>query len=308
MYTIETDNLTLKLEIVPVGALRPHEATLPSVADRLQVEFQNWAHLQNPIIVDENHVVLDGNHRAVVFRRLGFRFMPVCKIDYFNATARLRYWFRRLDNLPGVGLLSNTLTAMGACLDPVGGRRRLRAALENEVLCCGLQRGNHYSLVRFPPDMVNDAVSAYRTLHRFQQALETRGISVEYIPCRPVRRGKCDFETGSGQAVIWTPPISKEMVVAAARRKQVFAPKTTRHLIPARPLNVNVSSHWCKQPAGLEEINARFEAHLRTKRVRKFGPGQVIDGRYYEEELYIFFDPEGPAAGTAGRKKGTCHG
>ncbi len=80
------------------------------------------------------------------------------------------------------------------------------------------------------------------------------------------------------------------MVVDAVKKKKRFAPKTTRHLIPARPLNVNVPTYWFKEDISLEEINKRFLKLLERKNLRRFGPGQVVDGRYYEEELFVFFD------------------
>jgi len=43
--------------------------SIPHHADELILEFRNWANLQNPIIVDENHMVLDGHHRAFVFKK-----------------------------------------------------------------------------------------------------------------------------------------------------------------------------------------------------------------------------------------------
>ena len=35
-----------------------------------------------------------------------------------------------------------------------------------------------------------------------------------------------------------------------------------------------------------------FIDFLKKKKLRRFGPGQVIDGRYYEEELFIFLDED----------------
>ena len=67
MFRIEAENLELILEVVRVGSLLRHEEILPRVADRLILEFKNWASLHNPIIVDENNIVLDGNHRVYAF-------------------------------------------------------------------------------------------------------------------------------------------------------------------------------------------------------------------------------------------------
>ena len=101
MYTIETGDFTMHLEVVRVDALREHEETLPHVADTLALEFRNWARLQNPIIIEKNHIVLDGNHRTFVFKRLGFRFIPVCRIDYYSEHVGLGYWFRLIKGTGG---------------------------------------------------------------------------------------------------------------------------------------------------------------------------------------------------------------
>ena len=71
MFSIETEKLQLKLEIVLVESLSLHEQIIPKAANRLLLEFKNLANLQNPIIVDENNIVLDGNHRVSVARQLG---------------------------------------------------------------------------------------------------------------------------------------------------------------------------------------------------------------------------------------------
>lgn len=90
--------------------------------------------------------------------------------------------------------------------------------------------------------------------------------------------------------LIWTPQISKEMVVDAVNREKRFAPKATRHLIPARPINVNVPITLFREEISLEEINQKLSDFLKRKKLRRFGLGQVLNGRYYQEELYVFFD------------------
>ena len=92
------------------------------------------------------------------------------------------------------------------------------------------------------------------------------------------------------EVVIWTPQITKEMVVDAVKKGKIFSPRTTRHLIPSRPINVNVPSYWFKENISLEEINRRFSTFLARKHIKRFGPGQVIAGRYYGEELFIYFN------------------
>jgi len=290
MFCIETGNLKLELEVVPVNSLFQHEEVLPHVANKLVFEFKNWTNLQNPVIVDKNHIVLDGNHRVFVFKKLKFKYIPVCKVDYFNEVTQLRYWFRLLGRIESLESLKQIINDMNGSFREISDREALRKALENNNLSCGIQHGNFYASISFHEDVVNDAVSAYNALEKIQGKLLQNGLKIEYIPCQSVHESKFCDELKNNEVIIWTPQITKEMVVDAVKKEKRFAPKTTRHLIPARPLNVNVPTYWFKEDISLEEINKRFLKLLERKNLRRFGPGQVVDGRYYEEELFIFFD------------------
>lgn len=290
MFCIKTKSLELRLEVIPVESLFQHEDTLPHVVDELLLEFRNWANLQNPIIVDENNMVLDGNHRAFVFKELKFKYIPACRINYFNKSVELRYWFRLLENIEGVDLLKQIVEDMNGKLQQVDDQETLKKTLKNNNLDCGIQQGNFYASIRFNKDLVNDAVSAYAVLAKIQDRLIQEGIKLKYFPCQHMHETKFCSELKECEMVIWTPQITKEMVVAAAKREKVFAPRTTRHLVSPRPLNVNVPLYWFKENISLEEINRRFSQFLASKNLERFGPGQVIDGRYYGEELLFFFD------------------
>lgn len=290
MFCIETENLRMELEIAKVESLFLHERILPDVAERLIWEFRNWTNLENPIIIDENNIVIDGNHRAFVFKKLKFRYIPVCKIDYFHKDTKLRYWFRRLGRIKGVDLYRKIVEDHQGEFEEVADREALKNILDESCLGWGVQQGGFFASVKFREDVVNDAVSAYDMLERIQGELLKRGVRLEYIPCQHVYDEEFCKTLKGEEIIIWTPQITKEMVVDAARREKIFAPKTTRHLIPARPLNVNVPTAWFKEDISLEEINKRFSLFLERKEIRRLGPGQVINGRYYEEELFVFYD------------------
>lgn len=291
MYQLKSKKLCLTLEIVPVASLLEHEQILLDKANRLIFEFQNLASLQNPIIVDENHVVLDGNHRTYVFKQLRFRYIPVCKIDYFDPTTKLRCWFRLLGNISSFEMIQAGFESAGCQIFPVEDKMALQNAMDSNPGACGLQCSQQFFLVAFPDTVSQDAVAMYDLLQQIQQDLTASNVSLEYVPCNAVhKKDFCQMLT-SRNVVLWTPKLSKETVVSSAKENKVFAPKTTRHVLPARPLNVNIPGFWLKEKVSLEEINQRFHKHLRAKQVKRFAPGQIIDGRYYEEELYVFYNP-----------------
>ena len=290
MCCINTGSLELKLEVVPVESLLPHEATLPHIVNKLILEFTNLVQLQNPIIIDENDILLDGNHRVFVYKKLRFKYISVCKINYFNKNVKLRYWYRLLKNMKSVDLLKQVVEDMNGSVTQVTDKKTLKKVLENNSLNCGIQQGDFYAAISFNEDSVNDAVSAYDFLEKIQNKLLKKGVTLKYIPDQYVHERKFHDEVKDDEVVIWTPQITKEMVVDAAKKGKVFAPRTTRHLIPSRPINVNVPSYWFKENISLEEINKRFSTFLENKHIKRFGPGQVIAGRYYGEELFIYFD------------------
>jgi len=290
MFSIDTENLRLELEVVPVKSLFIHERILPDIAKQLILEFKNLANLENPVIVDRNGIVLDGNHRTYVFKKLDFKYIPVCRIDYFHRDMQLRYWFRLLGKIKDRDLIGEVVEELGGSLQEVADRESMERMLEEDCYRCGVQQASFFATITFDEDVITDAVSAYDMLEKIQDKITKRGVVLEYIPCQQVYDNQFCEALKDQEIVIWTPHITKEMVVEAARQKRVFAPKSTRHLIPARPLNVNIPTPWFKENITLEEINRRFARFLQAKGMRRLSPGQVIDGRFYEEELFVFFD------------------
>jgi hypothetical protein len=290
MFVIDTGHLKLQLEIVPVASLLLHEEVIPEKANELVLESRNWADLQNPIIVDQSCMVLDGHHRAFVFRKLGFGHILVCRIDYFNPAVQLRYWFRRLGNLEKGDSVRRIIEDMNGKLEQVDNAETLRNILSENRLQFGIQQDDYFAAVSFRKEVVGDAVSAYHLVEMMQKRLIQGGKAVAYIPCQALQNRDFCQDLRSDEMVIWTPQISKEMVVDAVNRGKRFAPKATRHLIPTRPINANVPISLFREQVSLEEINERLSDFLKRKKLRRFGPGQVLNGRYYQEELYVFFD------------------
>ncbi|MHA1682692.1 MAG: hypothetical protein ACTSUE_17265 [Promethearchaeota archaeon] len=290
MSILNAGTLELKLEIVPVKSLLQHERTIKKTISTLLLEFKNWANLQNPIIIDDNHVILDGNHRAMVFRELHYQFIPVCKINYFNPKVLLKYWFRKLSPVKNARTIKNVLSARGMTINTLHEQDEIIPALEKDRFSIGLKIGTFIATAKFHENAVSDAVSAYDALEEVTNAMLVDGTSLEYIPCQYMSDPTFCKALEETDLIIYTPRITKEMIVDAAKRGKVFAPKTTRHIIPARPINVNIPVAWFNRDVPLKTINEQFKKHLESKSIKHFGPGQIIDGRYYSEELFVFID------------------
>ena len=96
------------------------------------------------------------------------------------------------------------------------------------------------------------------------------------------------LDTGDADAVVIPPPISKKDVIEVALSGRVFIPKTTRHIVPARPLFVNVPLDLLRRKdISLEDANKELVEMLKKKKVKHLPPGARLDRRY-DEDLYVF--------------------
>lgn len=291
-FTIAHGDLRLELEIVRIESLSLHERVISTAAEDLAQKLRRLLHLENPVIVEKNSIVLDGNHRAHVLGELGFAYIPVCRIDYLHPGTKLRFWFRRFKNLKDGALVRNVVAELRGTYQEVENRESLEEALEAQCTCCGVQLADSFAVIRFGQE-VHDAVTAYNAVETIQERLMREGLKLEYVPCRGTQ-DTCECPE-PGEAVLWTPRITKEMVVNAAKRAQRFAPKSTRHLVPARPLNIDVPIRWLRGEHPLEAVNRKFLASLQNKEITHLPPGQVIHGRYFEEDLFVFRETKNPA-------------
>jgi hypothetical protein len=90
-------------------------------------------------------------------------------------------------------------------------------------------------------------------------------------------------------AVITLPKIDKAAVTKAGLTGRLLPHKVTRHVIPARPLGVDVPLRILTDAnMPLEKTNRQFVASLQARKIAREPPGAVIEGRRYEEETFIF--------------------
>ncbi|MBW2029658.1 MAG: hypothetical protein JRH06_01245 [Deltaproteobacteria bacterium] len=289
-FVIESKGFELELGIAGVESLFFHERVVHGLLEDLMAELSKCGILKNPVIIDRNNIVLDGNHRAFAFKKLGLRFIPTCKVDYFHRDIRLRYWFRLLRGVDSLIMVRARIEEAGGTLWEVANIETLEDKMKENPYSWGIQKGHSFACVLFDGDRVSDAVSAYDTLEGIQGKLKQRGVELEYIPCSRVHEEGFSVSLRDDELVILTPLITKEMVVEAVKAGKTFAPKSTRHLIPVRPVNVNTPIGWFEEDISLEEMKGRFKALLESKGLLRLEPGHEFQGRVYDEALLVFRD------------------
>ncbi|MBW1997987.1 MAG: hypothetical protein JRJ29_08505 [Deltaproteobacteria bacterium] len=287
---IRNKGFELELGVTGIDSLFLHERVVNEFMEGLVSELRSCGTLEDPVIIERNNIVLDGNHRTFAFRKLGLRFITVCRVDYFHEDIKLRYWFRLLRKVESLAIVTDMVKETGGTLCRVADLKSLEERMLENPYSCGIQQGDFFASVIFDGDVVKDAVSAYDKVEDIQRKLIKTGVELEYVPCRQVYEEDFPACLGDKEIIILTPRITKEMVVEAVMAGKIFAPKSTRHLIPVRPVNLNVPIGWFKEEIALEEISARVRELLDRKEVMRLEPGRDFKGRTYDEPLLVFQD------------------
>jgi hypothetical protein len=95
-YTILTQKSDLRIAIVPIDSLKPHEKGSPLYLKLIRKELLNDGVLKYPIIADEKtFVILDGMHRWLALKSLGYTRMPTILVDA-HQNPKIRIGRRRI--------------------------------------------------------------------------------------------------------------------------------------------------------------------------------------------------------------------
>ncbi|MEM2009586.1 MAG: ParB N-terminal domain-containing protein [Thermosphaera sp.] len=282
-FEIKTKHLTLKITLEEVSKLHIHEEIIPEMYEKLVEKIKQDGFFKDPVIVDEKTlVVLDGMHRVAAAQTLRFPYMPVCLIDYDNPEVKLKSWCRAV--VKASGKIDEVLSAIREVGLEVDGLNDISVAfdlLKSRKIIVAVVDGKSLFVVKSP---VNDIKSIYDWIKRVENALKDKGYEVKYITEEEA------FELAkSGQVVasLITPVITKEEVRSVALRGEVFIHKATRHIVPARPMNVRVPLEWLDGSIPLDRARKLLTDYLERRRIRTLPPGTVLDRRY-DEELFVF--------------------
>lgn len=94
--TILAEKSNLKIVLLPIDKLKPHEKGSPLYLELLRQEILRDGILKYPIIADKKtRVILDGMHRWLALKSLGYTLIPVMLADAFQ-NPQIRVGKRRI--------------------------------------------------------------------------------------------------------------------------------------------------------------------------------------------------------------------
>jgi len=263
-----------------ISTLYIHEETMPEVLLELVKDFKECRVIMHPIIVDKRtNVVLDGMHRIEAARRAGFRFFPVCKVNYQDPRIKLEQWYRIVKGFPTNKIERIITNLFPDFIEIVVQKTDSWIDEIKRVDTVGAFFSEKFYYV-IQSD-VKGLWEAFRVFSELEKRLSKMGFNIQFIP-------DSQFKRFLGNSTILAPkPLTKQDVVKYARKKRLFPRKTTRHVLPIRPLFLNVPIEFCigENP---DYVNEKFEEFIRQK-IPTECKGHIELDRLYEEETLLIF-------------------
>lgn len=275
---IRHEKLDLRIYLSSLSKLLLHEETIPERVAELKREFFHDQIVKVPIVVDASTcVVLDGMHRVAALRELNCACVPVCAVDYQNPSIRVGAWYRTMSGESSPDQVKSTLSASRLMLDAFS--FDMTRFMENPMLAVLFANGECYRLM-------SSSSQTFDTLRITEQCIRDLGFVIKFETEHHAFQALINKGTG---AIMTLPKIDKASIREAGLTGQLLPHKVTRHIVPARPLGVNVPiKTLTDQTVKIAEANRRFVADLETRTITREPSGAIIDGRRYDEETFIF--------------------
>jgi L-serine kinase (ADP) len=274
-YSIAGGRIPILITLRKISDLKPHEETVAEDLAKLVDALTENPVLRHPIIADwRTGIVLDGTHRLAAVKRLKCNFIPSALVDYDDPQIIVERWFRLLSG-SNVRNLENDL-------------RELRPMQVSHDECeDGLSKRRWYATLEKPASSLafvarsQDPHEMFQDAHAIEKAARNQSFTIEY-------QDNKEFKTGSSESLVMsTIKIEKREVAETVNKGKLFPPKSTRHLVPSRPLGGGVPIDWL-HGSDFSNAQSRYQKYIQSRKVKRLPKGSRIGSRRYLEEVFLF--------------------
>lgn len=278
------------IHLVPVKKVHIHERVLSRWVDNIANHIDASGIQKNPIVVHKvknDYIVLDGMHRVEAFKQIECRDIMVYEVDYYDPQIQLRGWdgillkpIKYLDIL-------NKIYPKHIQIKKEKRSEDMHKLLREKRILFGLKdrAKNKYSIRLKDQRLSSVKQSRYldlviSALERFERYLDNQKQKILYVPDKT---SESDFHTLKAELLIFRPIFVKDDIIHRTLTGKIFPRKSTRHLIPGRPLRIDFDLTILKEKINLQIKNKLLSSHL----MWCFKSNRI---RYYPESVYVFAD------------------
>jgi hypothetical protein len=275
-FEIKNSKIPILLALKRIEELKPHEETVATDLRGIVDTLQRDPILRHPVVADAaTGAVLDGNHRLAALSELGCYTIPTALIDYQNPMVKVDRWFRVIVGEDLDDFMKRTMDNQAHLVTSFAEADRYLLSRSSYASLCN--RMEWFTFLMNEPD----AVEAFQKSYRIEEIARKNHLKIAYtdtndLPGLPKR-----------SFVMSTIRVEKSEVVESCINHMLFPPKSTRHLIPSRPLGLSVPVEWLKN-RNYAEAESAFLRHIRSKHVKRLPEGSKVGSRRYLEEVFLF--------------------
>jgi hypothetical protein len=271
------DGTSFELSIVPLREIKPHEATIPKILDSLVEDLRRTREQRDPIIIDKKtHVALDGMHRRSALEKLDAKFTVCAEFDYLEDSVKLERWLRYF-----IAPSEEFHLKLVSLLKLRQSKNFREAAKEVD-----LER-SELALLSAANSYVSDRqwkiFEVYDALGQIDQLCSDYKIELEFT----TESSKFEMFTSESVHVIYPEKLTKKDVLEMVRENRVFPCKTTRHIVPVRPMGVFFPLENL-QNSSESECSEKLESIVNLSKIEIERREVWYEGRRYSEPLAIF--------------------
>ena len=274
-FSIAGGRIPILITLRKTADLKPHEETVSEDLKKLVQALRDNPVLRHPIIADlRTGIVLDGTHRLAAIKQLKCNFIPSALVDYEDPKITIERWFRQFS---------------GSSLQSLENYLRQLKPREVSLDECedGLSKRQWYATVERPnsylafPVRSSDPYQMVQDSHSIEIVARKQGARIAY-------QDNKDRESGDSESLVMsTIKIAKKEVVENVRKGKLFPPKSTRHLVPSRPLGGGVPIDWLRG-SDFPEAQSRYQQYIQSRTVKRLPEGSRVGSRRYLEEVFLF--------------------
>ena len=270
---INSSTLSFRITLIDIDDLRPHEEIIEQLVTELAKSIQNQAEVRDPLIVDERSlVILDGMHRYNALKKLGCRHAPACLVEYDDQRIAVGAWFRFFNVNDPDSLAKATLEALNQK------HEQTKRSPQNLLRFAIITKQSNFALT-----VESDRLAKSQLAVKIERYISGQGQYCEYGADDTAEQRL----NSNANMVIPVPIFSKTEIRETATAGRLLPHKVTRHIIPSRPLGLNVPLDLLVNYTR-EEASEKLDHFLSSRHVDRKPPGSVVDGRRYQEELLVF--------------------
>ncbi|MEM0057140.1 MAG: ParB N-terminal domain-containing protein [Candidatus Geothermarchaeota archaeon] len=254
----------LKLHIVPLDILKPHEEIIEALKLRLKDSLVKEGVLRDPIVADyERELIIDGSHRAAALKELGAKYIVIQHFDYTHDEVRIHRWFRVFRNIK----------RFPSELIKYAFRFEYESSLIDIYALYIIFKNEFYLLLS-----EGDLFTVADQLRKIERKLTSLLGEPQFVHEEELLKGDLQLKDC---LVLGYRSIHKDEILQAFNKRILLPHKTTRHVVPYRVLGLNVPLSYLIK----EDIEGAMD-YLKRLKFTYIGKSIKVNGRYYAEHVY----------------------